>query len=1278
MEGSLLNFKGKTEKNKKIKAGLCIFPFKYKGATYNTCLASPNGEICATEVNPKNGILTKYGYCPSTLSPTSFKKSTVKKARKPYTRKETVKRKTPSPLPIRVKTPSSAKRKTSSSAKRKTSSPLPIRVKTPSPLPIKVKTPSPVRRTIKIKKRLKIKNTDIKVKTPSPLPIRVKTPSPVRRTIKIKKRLKIKNTDIKSIPQINITDMPINVAASLEVEAPLLNEAPLEAPLEVVFEAPLPLAAAPLTVAKGKRWNEEFIKVLEELADIMQRQGEPFKSRAYQKAQETIMTYENDISDLAQVQDLPGIGKTITSKLDEYMKTGTLRLLERERANPVNLLTKIYGVGPKKAEELVKAGVTSIEALRARPELLNDVQKIGLKYFEAIETRIPRSEIDQYKTIFQAAVPAGAQMEIVGSYRRGAQNSGDIDIIITGPDAAVMKQFMDRLIQDKIVIEILSRGKTKSLTIAQLPGASEAAGPSAGVPRRVDFLYSPPDEYAFALLYFTGSKIFNTVQRHRALQLGYSLNEHGLYKMTEGKKGAKIEGAFPSEQAIFSILKMKYKEPIERIDGRAVQFISSVLVQMEEPEQMEVMEEPMQIVETMQPEEPMQTVETMQPEVIKKTKKTTLKKKPVNDKMPPATALDKMPPTLAAFKSQGIPALTMSSEEELSALITLANDAYYCNQAPLMTDNEYDILREYILAKYPNNEAALAGHTQCLIPEKNKVKLPYEMWSMDKIKPDTAALEKWQQTYSGPYILSCKLDGVSGLYSTEGPKPKLYTRGNGLIGQDISHLIPFLRLPALKNSVVRGEFIVPKAVFKEKYSPDFANPRNFVAGIINQKKPDPLRCADVDFVVYEVLQPILKPSAQMAYLTQSGFKVVNYTTTPVLSNQLLSDLLIEWRTNYAYEIDGVICLNDEIYPRQTGNPAHAFAFKMVLSDQIAEAKVVGVIWTASKDGYLKPRVQIEPINLGGVKIEYATGFNAKFIVDQKIGMGALIRLTRSGDVIPHIIAVIQPAAEPQMPLQPYDWNETHVDIMLQNKADDLTVKEKNLTYFFTNLEVEGLGAGNAKKIIAAGFDTVPKILAMEEADFLKVAGFKQKMATKIKASIQEQITKATLPELMHATNLFGRGFGTKKFQLILAAEPNILLTPDDDSIDEKVKRVSQIEGMAKKTAEQFIKQVPVFLAFLKETNLLAKLQMSQTNEANDSKDKTHPLYGKQFVMTGFRDKVLLEKLLAVGAEQGSGVRKNTFVLLVKDPLEETSKTVEAKALGIPILTPAELMLKYKV
>ena len=100
---------------------------------------------------------------------------------------------------------------------------------------------------------------------------------------------------------------------------------------------------------------------------------------------------------------------------------------------------------------------------------------------------------------------------------------------------------------------------------------------------------------------------------------------------------------------------------------------------------------------------------------------------------------------------------------------------------------------------------------------KNKVKLPYEMWSMDKIKPDTGYLPKWTAKFTGPYVLSCKLDGVSGLYADG----KLYTRGNGIVGQDISHLIPYLQLPTDSDAVIRGEFIIPKALFAKKYANDF-------------------------------------------------------------------------------------------------------------------------------------------------------------------------------------------------------------------------------------------------------------------------------------------------------------------------------------------------------------------------------------------------------------------------------------------------------------------------
>jgi NAD-dependent DNA ligase len=125
----------------------------------------------------------------------------------------------------------------------------------------------------------------------------------------------------------------------------------------------------------------------------------------------------------------------------------------------------------------------------------------------------------------------------------------------------------------------------------------------------------------------------------------------------------------------------------------------------------------------------------------------------------------------------------------------------------LLTDNEYDILREHILKKDPTNVLAKDQQTQ-ITDNTSKVKLPYEMWSMDKIKPDTSALDKFKQTYKGPYVISAKLDGVSALYSTENDQANLYTRGDGKYGQLINHLIPYLKLPTEKNITLTKNKII--------------------------------------------------------------------------------------------------------------------------------------------------------------------------------------------------------------------------------------------------------------------------------------------------------------------------------------------------------------------------------------------------------------------------------------------------------------------------------------
>jgi NAD-dependent DNA ligase len=1013
-----------------------------------------------------------------------------------------------------------------------------------------------------------------------------------------------------------------------------------------------------MTPPVEKRYNEEFIDLMEKLSSIMLKQGEPFRARAYQKAQETIMNYPNDIINPNQLKGQPGIGSTIMEKLNEYVETGTLRILEREKTNPINIFGDIYGVGPKKAKELVDKGIKNIDELRNRQdELLNDIQKIGLKYYEQIQEKIPRDEIEEFYKIFQTnfekvsklTQDPDAKFEIVGSYRRGALSSGDIDVIITGKSGEIYKKFIDEMINSGIILHVLSRGPSKTLVIAILPGNNRIA-------RRIDFLYTPLDEYPFAILYFTGSKIFNTVMRQYGLNKGFTFNEHGIYKMENKKKGSKIDKLFTSEKDIFDFLGLQYKSPIERKDGRAVVAYIDVGEKML-PTQ-EIL--PTSIKEASK-ETPKEAPTLMKVTTTSKKNKT-LKKKLVDKQISDYDIIE----IVNNFRHNGISVIEPLNEQILTDIIRFAIKKYH-NDQPIMTDNQYDIIKEFTENKYPQHPVFTEIGAEV---ERNKAKLPYEMGSMDKIKPDTNALNNWMNRFKGPYVLSCKLDGVSGLYTTEGSTPKLYTRGNGKIGQDVSHLIPFLRLPKNKGIVIRGEFIIPKSVFIEKYKTKFANPRNMVAGIVNHKTISD-NVVDLHFVAYEVIVPEKTPSQQMEFISTINVEHVLYKITDNLTNEMLSNLLKDWRQTYMYEIDGVIVVDDHIYPRKSGNPDHAFAFKMILSDQIAEAKVVDVIWTPSKDGYLKPRVRIEPMNLGGVTIEYATGFNAAFIKDNKIGIGATIELIRSGDVIPHIKSVTSPAEEAKMPSVPYKWNDTHVDVMLENASDDPTVIEKNITGFFRGIGVEGLSSGNISRIINAGFNSVPKIIKMTEKDLLTVEGFKGKMASKVYNGIQDALKQASLITLMAGSNIFGRGFSDKKLELILNELPNILVS--NESRNNKIAEVASVKGMALKTAESFVDKIETFKAFLKDCNLEDKLYLKSQKIAVD---ESHPLFKKTIVLTGTRDKDIIEYLKKVGATQGANVSKNTFMVVAPSKDEDTGKAQEARKLNIPIISIDEFKQTY--
>uniref|UniRef100_A0A6C0D714 DNA polymerase beta n=1 Tax=viral metagenome TaxID=1070528 RepID=A0A6C0D714_9ZZZZ len=1063
----------------------------------------------------------------------------------------------------------------------------------------------------------------------------------------------------------------------------------------------------------------EFMKVLNELSIIMKNKGETFRSLAYIKAINELKKYMsspnatsiNSATELKSL-NLPNIGKTILEKYEEFLKTGTLEAVEKEKTNPVNIFTNIYGIGHVKANELVNIkNIVTLDQLRERQNelqenklpLLNSKQQIGLKYYNDLLKRIPRTEIDEYKELFVTnfretilennELEENHKFEIVGSYRRKAESSGDIDLICTSynNNKQVFVKFIEKLHSKKILLEILSSGETKSLTIGKLLTDAKA------IPRRLDFLYAPLEEYPFTLLYFTGSKEFNTAMRQHALNVNLTLSEHGFYKVTHTTKvkQEKIQNLlFKTEKHIFDFLCMEYKEPQDRHDEHSV-ILTLPLEDIKKhiQEKIEPKQEPTPT-PTQTPTPTPANKETLKIK-MSNSKAHTLKKYTKKIK---ETILE----NLNKFKSQGITALAILSLEELTAMLQEAIDNYYISELKentLLTDNEYDILREYILKKDPSN--ALANDQQTQIKnDTTKVKLPYEMWSMDKIKPDTNALTKFKQTYKGPYVISAKVDGVSALYSTETGTPNLYKKGDGKYGFLINHILPYLNLPTQKNITLRGELMIKEETFKLKYKGQFSNSRNFIAGLVNRKKLTQVEkdiLQDIDFVAYEVIMPQnLKPSEQFNKLvelnvvTVKNIQALNYEQ---LTNDYLSNKLIEFRTTYEYSIDGIICIDDNLHERKSKNPEHAFAFKMVLTDQVIEAKVLDVLWSVSKDGLIKPRVQFEPVTIGGVTITYATGINARFIVDNNIGLGALVSLTRSGDVIPKITSVIVPAQKPIMPSTTeydYIWNSTNVDIILKNVKSDPRVNIKSITKFFKDLEIEGLGEKNIEKIINSGADSINKIINLSSEDLMNVEGFQKKMATKIKTSMQKQLSEASIAKIAAASNIFGRGLAERTINAILKAEPTILTS--EASIEEKISKLSAIEGVGEKTAAQFVKAIPEFIEFITliKPDFQTQTTQTKTKEANtkdEAKEETqtqdHALKNKIIVFSDFDKtskytKKELEKLLAKFEPIiETTVKKSTNILIIGDSLSTSTKVETAKKIGtIEIITLDDFLEKY--
>ena len=327
----------------------------------------------------------------------------------------------------------------------------------------------------------------------------------------------------------------------------------------------------------------DFKQTIIDALDVLRKRDlankETFKARAYAKVIGQLKAYEGVITSYEDVALIDGIGEKISKKIKEILETGELASAEKAKMlyniDALDAFQNIYGVGPAKASELIADGYTSIaelrEGVKVNPKILNDKQKVGLKYYEDLLERIPREEMEEHRDILQSLLPDQMEtyeMEIVGSFRRCAETSGDIDVLIRVPAGVtvaeageMLKLYVTMLDGFGYIEEVLALGDHKCMAISRMYG---------GKARRLDLLMTPDDEYAYALLYFTGSDRFNVAFRQRALDKGYTLNEHKLVAICEGVLSVPY---MREEKDIFKFLGLRYVEPSRRVDSG--QIISS-------------------------------------------------------------------------------------------------------------------------------------------------------------------------------------------------------------------------------------------------------------------------------------------------------------------------------------------------------------------------------------------------------------------------------------------------------------------------------------------------------------------------------------------------------------------------------------------------------------------------------------------------------------------------------------------------------------------------------
>ncbi len=598
----------------------------------------------------------------------------------------------------------------------------------------------------------------------------------------------------------------------------------------------------------------------------------------------------------------------------------------------------------------------------------------------------------------------------------------------------------------------------------------------------------------------------------------------------------------------------------------------------------------------------------------------------------------------------------MSSPSEIVKKLVEASEAYYNTGVPIMTDDEYDSLREKLETLDPKNPYLVSVGAGV---KAGAVSLPAPMPSLNKIKPATPAFASWRSAAAGEWILSEKLDGISALWIPR--EKKLYLRGDGLTGQDVSHVVSRgvkgLPLRIERGFMVRGELVIYKSS-----TPAGTIGRSWINGLLHQKEPAAEKVSLIRFVAYEILSDTSRNREEQFHtLKKMGYEVPWWLKVSAPTEEVLATHLRSRRAESSYDTDGIVVGKNQVpewhrLPAGTlQNPKDMVAFKMVLADQCAETRVVKVHWAVSYQGYYIPKLEIEPVRVGEAVITYVTGHNAKVIADKKLGAGARIRVRRSGDVIPCIDAVLEPAAAAEFPdASLWTWDETGVHIRQTKPNQELL--GSRLRHFVEVLGIERIGPGLVKKLVEGEVDGPRKLLAASAAQLSALLGptTGANLAEGVRKAMSGRLTEKTL---MLASGCLPRGVGETKLTALFQVEAD----------PRKWKAVVAVPGWSSEGLAGFLPTLAAYEEW-RRTEIVGipyPILPAAAAVAPVAAPAAPSRGGACF--TGFRDAAIEEALKAMGFTIQAAVSKTTKVLLVPEGGGASQKAEKARQMGISIL-----------